>query len=67
MQVKFVSINVDEQSKALDFYTKVLGFTKMGDFTNGDCRWLTVVSADGIEGVELILESLALPPAKERV
>ena len=64
MRLKFVSINVDDQSKALDFYTNVLGFTKMADFTNGDYRWLTVVSPDGIEGVELVLESLAFPPAK---
>ncbi len=64
MQLKYVSISVDDQSKALDFYTKVLRFTKMADFTNGDYRWLTVVSTDGIEGVELLLESLAFPPAK---
>lgn len=63
MQLKFVGINVDDQSKALDFYTKVLGFKKMADFTLGDYRWLTVVSPDGIDGVELVLEPLAFPPA----
>lgn len=64
MQLKFVGIHVDDQSKALDFYTKVLGFTKMADFTQGDYRWLTVVSPDGAEGVELVLELAAFPPAK---
>ncbi len=63
MQLKFVSINVEDQSNALDFLYLVLGFTKMADFTNGDYRWLTVVSPDGIEGVELVLNPLLfLPP-----
>ena len=64
MQLKFMSINVSDQKKALAFYTEILGFKKMADFSNGDYRWLTVVSPDGIEGVELLLESLAFPPAK---
>jgi catechol 2,3-dioxygenase-like lactoylglutathione lyase family enzyme len=64
MQIKFVSINVDDQEKALEFYTKVLGFTKMADIPMGQYRWLTVVSPEGIEGVELVLEPLAFPPAK---
>ena len=64
MQIKFVSISVDDQDKALEFYTKVLGFKKMADIPMGEYRWLTVVSPDGIEGVELVLEPMAFPPAK---
>lgn len=64
MQIKFVSINVEDQEAALEFYTKVLGFTKMADILIGDFRWLTVISPDGIEGVELVIEPLAFPPAK---
>ena len=64
MQIKFVSVIVDDQEKALEFYTKVLGFTKTADIPMGEYRWLTVVSPDGIEGVELVLESMAFPPAK---
>lgn len=64
MQIKFLSVNVDDQDKALDFYTKVLGFKKMADIPMGEYRWLTVVSPDGIEGVELVLEPMAFPPAK---
>lgn len=64
MQIKFVSINVDDQEKALAFYTEILGFKKMADIPMGEYRWLTVVSPDGIEGVELVLEPMAFPPAK---
>ena len=64
MVIKFVSITVDDQEKALLFYTDVLGFRKMADIPMGDYRWLTVVSPDGIEGVELVLEPLAFPPAR---
>lgn len=64
MQIKFVSISVDDQEKALQFYTKTLGFTKMADFPMGEYRWLTLVSPDGIPGVELVLEPMAFPPAQ---
>jgi catechol 2,3-dioxygenase-like lactoylglutathione lyase family enzyme len=64
MQIKFVSVMVDDQEKALKFYTKVLGFKKMADIPMGEYRWLTVVSPDGIEGTELVLEPLGFPPAK---
>jgi predicted enzyme related to lactoylglutathione lyase len=64
MQVKFMSVMVDDQEKALKFYTKVLGFKKMADIPMGEYRWLTVVSPDGIEGTELVLEPLGFPPAK---
>ncbi len=64
MQIKFVSVTVDDQEKAFKFYTKVLGFKKMADIPMGEYRWLTVVSPDGIEGTELSLEPLGFPPAK---
>jgi catechol 2,3-dioxygenase-like lactoylglutathione lyase family enzyme len=64
MQVKFMSVMVDDQKKALKFYTKVLGFKKMADIPMGEYRWLTVVSPDGIEGTELVLEPLGFGPAK---
>jgi catechol 2,3-dioxygenase-like lactoylglutathione lyase family enzyme len=64
MQIKFVSVMVDDQEKALKFYTKVLGFKKMADIPMGEYRWLTVVSPEGVEGTELVLEPLGFPPAK---
>ena len=64
MQIKFVSVTVDDQEKAFKFYTKVLGFKKMADIPMGEYRWLTVVSPDGIEGTELVLEPLGFGPAK---
>jgi catechol 2,3-dioxygenase-like lactoylglutathione lyase family enzyme len=63
MQIKFVSVFVKDQEAALQFYTQVLGFTKMADIPLGEDRWLTVVSPDGIEGVELVLEPLRFAPA----
>jgi len=64
MQLKFVSVTVEDQQKALDFYTSVLGFRKMADIPMGQHRWLTVTSPDGLEGVELVLEPLGFPPAR---
>jgi predicted enzyme related to lactoylglutathione lyase len=64
LQVKFVSVMVDDQEKALKFYTRMLGFKKMADIPMGEYRWLTVVSPDGIKGTELSLEPLGFPPAK---
>ena len=64
MQLKFISVMVTEQDAALQFYTGVLGFTPMADIPMGEYRWLTVTSPDGIEGVELVLEPLAFPPAR---
>jgi catechol 2,3-dioxygenase-like lactoylglutathione lyase family enzyme len=64
MQVKFVSVLVDDQEKALRFYTRVLGFTKMADLPFGPNRWLTVVSPEGVAGVELVLEPMGFPPAR---
>ena len=55
MKIKLTSVYVDDQEKALRFYTDVLGFTKKADFSNGPFRWLTVVSPDEPDGTELQL------------
>ena len=55
---------VDDQEKALRFYTNVLGFAKKTDITMGTFRWLTVSSPEGAEGVELVLEPMNFSPAK---
>jgi predicted enzyme related to lactoylglutathione lyase len=64
MEIKFTSVMVEDQDKALRFYTTVLGFQKMADIPMGDHRWLTVTSPDGVRGVELVLEPMAFPPAR---
>jgi predicted enzyme related to lactoylglutathione lyase len=64
VQIKFVSVMVEDQSHALDFYTRVLGFQKMADIPMGEHRWLTVTSPEGIDGVELVLEPMAFAPAR---
>ena len=64
MQIKFTSILVEDQSKALAFYTEVLGFRKLSDIPMGEYRWLTVVSPDGVAGAEVVLEPMAFPPAR---
>jgi catechol 2,3-dioxygenase-like lactoylglutathione lyase family enzyme len=64
MQIKFVSVMVKDQESALQFYTDVLGFTKMADLPVGESRWLTVTSPDGVDGVELVLEPMGFPPAR---
>jgi catechol 2,3-dioxygenase-like lactoylglutathione lyase family enzyme len=64
MQIRFTSVTVEDQERALRFYTDVLGFEKMADMPVGDNRWLTVTSPDGIAGVELVLEPLGFPPAR---
>src|SRR5581483_10424093 len=55
MKIKLTSIYVDNQDKALRFYTDVLGFVKKADFSNGGFRWLTVAAADDPNGTELQL------------
>ena len=55
MKIKLTSVYVDDQEKALHFYTQILGFTKKADFSNGSFRWLTVVSPDEPDGTELQL------------
>jgi predicted enzyme related to lactoylglutathione lyase len=55
MKIKLTSVYVDDQEKALRFYTEVLGLTKKADFSNGPFRWLTVVSSEEPDGTELQL------------
>ncbi|MGH9420466.1 MAG: VOC family protein [Thermoanaerobaculia bacterium] len=55
MKIKLTSIYVNDQEKALRFYTDVLGFVKKADFTQGPFRWLTVASADEPDGTQLQL------------
>jgi predicted enzyme related to lactoylglutathione lyase len=55
MKIKVTSVYVDDQDKALRFYTEVLGFTKKADFSQGPFRWLTVASPEEPEGTELQL------------
>jgi catechol 2,3-dioxygenase-like lactoylglutathione lyase family enzyme len=65
MQIKISSVMVDDQAKALAFYTEKLGFTKMADIPMGPTyRWLTVVSPEGVDGVELALEPMGFEPAR---
>jgi catechol 2,3-dioxygenase-like lactoylglutathione lyase family enzyme len=56
MRINLTSVLVDDQAKALAFYTDVLGFVKKNDVPVGEHRWLTVVSAEGPDGPELVLE-----------
>ncbi|HSD58239.1 MAG TPA: VOC family protein [Methanotrichaceae archaeon] len=64
MKIKLTSVFVDDQSKALKFYTEVLGFVKRSDITQGKFRWLTVVSPEEPEGTQLLLEPNDNPAAK---
>ena len=64
MKIKLTSIIVDDQDKALKFYTEVLGFVKSKDIPVGEFKWLTVVSPEGHPDVELSLEPNANPAAK---
>jgi predicted enzyme related to lactoylglutathione lyase len=64
MKIKLTSVHVDDQEKALRFYTEVLGFQKKSDFSNGPYRWLTVVSAEEPDGTELQLALNNNPVAK---
>ncbi len=56
MKIKLTSVYVDDQDKALKFYTEVLGFVKKNDFPVGEFKWLTVVSPEEPDGTELLLE-----------
>ena len=64
MKIKLTSQYVDDQEKALRFYTKVLGFVKKADFTQGPFRWLTVASSEDPDGTELQLALNDNPAAK---
>jgi catechol 2,3-dioxygenase-like lactoylglutathione lyase family enzyme len=63
MKITITSVLVDDQEKALAFYTDVLGFVKKHDVPAGEARWLTVVSPEDPEGVELLLEPSGHPAA----
>ena len=65
MKIKIVNQYVDNQEKALRFYTEKLGFAKKADFTQGNYRWLTVVSAEEPTGVELVLQPSGFVPAAQ--
>jgi predicted enzyme related to lactoylglutathione lyase len=64
MKIKLISVYVDDQEKALRFYTEVLGFAKKSDFSNGPYRWLTVASPEDPDGTELQLALNDNPAAK---
>jgi predicted enzyme related to lactoylglutathione lyase len=64
MKIKLASVYVDDQEKALRFYTEVLGLTKKADFSNGPYRWLTVASPEEPDGTELQLALNDDPAAK---
>ena len=64
MRIKLTSIMVDDQTKALRFYTEVLGFEKKQDVPVGEYRWITVVSPEGPDDLELALEPNANPAGK---
>jgi catechol 2,3-dioxygenase-like lactoylglutathione lyase family enzyme len=64
MRINLASVLVDDQQKALRFYTEVLGFVKKTDVPLGEHSWLTVVSPDDPDGVELVLEPDEHPAVK---
>jgi predicted enzyme related to lactoylglutathione lyase len=64
MRIKLTSVYVDDQEKALRFYTEVLGFVKKTDFSKGPFRWLTVASPEDPDGIELQLALNNNPAAK---
>ena len=64
MRIKLTSVYVDDQEKALRFYTEVLGFVKKSDFSQGAYRWLTVASPEEPNGTELQLALNSNPAAR---
>ena len=64
MRIKLTSIMVDNQEKAIRFYTEVLGFAKSKDIPVGEFRWITVTSPEGPNDLELALEPNANPAGK---
>jgi predicted enzyme related to lactoylglutathione lyase len=64
MKIKVTSVMVEDQEKALRFYTSVLGFIKKTEIPMGEHKWLTVVSAEEPDAVELLLEPMGFEPAK---
>jgi catechol 2,3-dioxygenase-like lactoylglutathione lyase family enzyme len=64
MRINLASVLVDDQEKALRFYTEVLGFKEKTNISMGEHRWITVVSPEDPDGVELVLEPDEHPAAK---
>ena len=64
MKIKLTSVVVDDQDKALKFYTEILGFLKKTEFPVGDFKWLTVVSPEGSAEIELALEPNVNPASQ---
>lgn len=64
MKIQLCSVLVSDQDEALRFYTEVLGFVKKRDIPLGEARWLTVVSPEGPDDIELLLEPNSNPAAK---
>jgi len=64
MKIKVTSVMVDDQDKALKFYTEKLGFVKKKEIPLGEHKWLTVVSGEEPDGVELLLEPMGFAPAR---
>ncbi len=65
MKINLAGIPVQDQAKALKFYTETLGFEVKEDVPMGEHRWLTVTSPEGAHGVEFLLEPMGFPPAAE--
>ncbi len=64
MKIKLTSVMVNDQARALDFYTNILGFVKKNDVPIGDARWLTLISPEGPDDVEILLEPMRFAPAR---
>jgi catechol 2,3-dioxygenase-like lactoylglutathione lyase family enzyme len=64
MKIRVTSVMVKDQEKALKFYTEKLGFVKKTEIPMGEHKWLTVVSGEEPDGVELLLEPIGFEPAK---
>ncbi len=64
IRINVTNVLVDDQEKALNFYTEVLGFIKKTEIPMGEHKWLTVVSPKEQNGVELLLEPMAFEPAR---
>lgn len=64
MKIGITNVLVDDQEKALKFYTDILGFVKKTEVPLGEHKWLTVVSKEAQDGVELLLEPMGFAPAR---
>jgi predicted enzyme related to lactoylglutathione lyase len=64
MKIKITSVMVNDQDKALKFYTEILGFVKKTEIPMGEHKWLTVVSPETPDEIELLLEPMGFAPAK---